>query len=222
MLGNIFILGDSYSTFQGYVPEGYGVYYQPDGPNYIKNNPDMKLSENDVCKVEQTWWYNLTKERGCLLKNCSWSGTTICHTGYNGSDCRENSFIGRMEKLFREGYFEQSQIDTFFLFGGTNDSWANAPLGEGKDSDWTTEDLYQVLPAFSYLTNLLVSKLHDTKIYCIINTQLKPEVSEYYQSVCKQRNIDCIVLHDIDKVCGHPTIKGMQQIKEQVLRYIDM
>ncbi|MBQ8588463.1 MAG: hypothetical protein IJ454_03635, partial [Clostridia bacterium] len=86
MLGNVFILGDSYSTFQGYIPEGYAHYYGEEGPNYLESNPEMKLTANDVCDVAHTWWYDLVKENGTLLRNCSWSGTTICNTGYHGKD----------------------------------------------------------------------------------------------------------------------------------------
>ena len=35
----IFILGDSYSTYEGYVPEGYAIYY---GPN---SERDAKVSD---------------------------------------------------------------------------------------------------------------------------------------------------------------------------------
>lgn len=220
MLGNVFILGDSYSTFYKYIPEGYEYYYDEQGPYYVKSNPELRLTDNDVCNVKQTWWYDLLKENGTLLKNCSWSGTTICNTGYNGSDNSEISFIGRVEKLKKEGYFEENKIDTFFLFGGTNDSWANSPLGEKIDSGWSTADLYNVLPAFSYLINLLVSNLPNTKIYCIINTGLKTEISEFYKLTCEKNGVDVIELHDIDKVEGHPTIKGMLEIKEQVLKNI--
>ena len=55
MLGNVFILGDSYSTFYKYIPEGYAYYYDEKGPNYLKSNPEMRLSTNDVCNVNQTW-----------------------------------------------------------------------------------------------------------------------------------------------------------------------
>ncbi len=75
MLGNIFILGDSYSTFTGYIPDGYRAYYTPQGPYYIAENSDLKLEKEQVCKVEQTWWYNLSKDYGVLIRNCSWSGT---------------------------------------------------------------------------------------------------------------------------------------------------
>lgn len=220
MLGNVFILGDSYSTFQGYIPEGYAHYYGEEGPNYLESNPEMKLTANDVCDVAHTWWYDLIKENGTLLRNCSWSGTTICNTGYHGKDYSKISFIARFEKLLKEGFFEENKIDTFLLFGGTNDSWSDAPLGEAIDTGWSTADLYNVLPAFSYLINLIVSNLCNTKIYCIINTELKSEITEFYKLTCKKNGVDVIELHDIDKIDGHPTIKGMAEIKEQVLDYI--
>ena len=220
MLGNIFILGDSYSTFSGYIPEGYAPYYDEDGPWYLKVNPEMKMNTNDVSNVTHTWWYDFTKENGTLLQNCSWSGTTICNTGYDGVDNSNVSFIGRIDKLIEEGYFLENRIDTFLLFGGTNDSWANAPIGEQVYSGWTKDDLYNVLPAFSYLIYRIIKNVSNAKIYCIINDGLKAEITDFYKSVCKKENIDVIELHDIDKVCDHPTIKGMSTIKEQIIRYI--
>lgn len=220
MLGNIFILGDSYSTFEGYIPEGYASYYFEKGPYYLEEDPDKRPNANDVSKVEQTWWYPLVKENGNLILNCSWSGTTICNTGYNGTDNSKNSFVARIKKLTDEGFFKENKIDTLFLFGGTNDSWANAPLGKAIYSGWNKEDLNCVLPAFSYLVDLLVKRLDAVKIYCILNNELKDEISRFYRSVCRENGIDVIELHDIDKVCGHPTVKGMGQIKDQVLDYV--
>ena len=99
MLGNIFILGDSYSTFKGYLPENHVTYYTPEGPWYLREHLELEPDEKDVFQVEQTWWYNLAKENGILLKNSSFSGTTICNTGYNGYDNSKISFIARIEKL---------------------------------------------------------------------------------------------------------------------------
>ena len=221
MLGNIFILGDSYSTFEGYIPEGFASYYFKSGPHYLVAHPDeAKPCERDVHTVEETWWYTLAKENGNLIRNCSWSGTTICNTGYGGCDNSKVSFIARLEKLLDDGFFVENKIDTLFLFGGTNDSWSNAPLGEKKDADWTREDLYCVLPAFSYLINVLKTRLPEVKVYCILNTWLKPEIAEYYTAVCEANQVDAIKLHDIDKICGHPTTLGMASIKEQVLDHI--
>ena len=222
MLGNIFILGDSYSTFKGHIPEGFSSYYSENGPWYLVAHPnEAKPSERDVRTVEQTWWYPLAKENGRLIQNCSWSGTTICNTGYDGCDNSKVSFIARLEKLLDEGFFEENKIDTLFLFGGTNDSWSNAPLGEKIHTGHTKEDLYCVFPAFSYLINLLKTRLPEVKVYCIINTWLKPEIAEYYISVCENQGVDAIVLHDVEKICGHPSIDGMKAIKEQILEFIN-
>ncbi len=221
MLGNIFILGDSYSTFEGYIPEGFASYYFKSGPHYLVAHPEeAKPCERDVHTVEETWWYTLAKENGKLVRNCSWSGTTICNTGYGGCDNSKISFIARLEKLLGDGFFVENKIDTLFLFGGTNDSWSNAPLGEAKDSDWTKEDLFCVFPAFSYLINVLKTRLPEVKVYCILNTWLKPEIAEYYTAVCEANQVDAIKLRDIDKICGHPTTLGMASIKEQVLDHI--
>ena len=220
MLGNIFILGDSYSTFTGYIPDGYRAYYTPQGPYYIAENSDLKLEKEQVCKVEQTWWYNLSKDYGVLIRNCSWSGTTICNTGYDGIDRSDVSFVGRMKKLIKEKYFDENRIDTFFLFGGTNDSWANSPLGDRLTSDWKDADLYNVFPAFSYLINLLVSELPETKIYCILNDELKSEIKEFYKIISERNGVDVIELYNIDKINRHPTIKGMSEIREQVVAFL--
>ena len=99
MLGNVFILGDSISTFSGWVPEGYLYHYYPSG------------GSTDIRRVEETWWHQLIAETNSnLVMNNSWSGTTICYTGYEGVDySAERSFITRFEKLVVEGFFEQNK-----------------------------------------------------------------------------------------------------------------
>ncbi len=221
MLKNVFILGDSYSTFEGFVPEGYVSYYRPDGPSYLRKKPELERNENDVFKVEETWWYNFVKENGKLLLNCSWSGTTICNTGYDGCDNSNCSFVARFVKLADEGYFKKNKIDTFLLFGGTNDNWANAPLGEKVYSDWMKEDLYNVFPAFTYLIHLIKSNLPDTKVYFILNNGFKQEITDFYKEVCEKNGVPVIELRDIDKREGHPTITGMEAIKNQVFDFIE-
>lgn len=209
-LGNVFILGDSYSTFENYIPEGYSVYYT-----------SVPITDTDVERVEQTWWYQLMEEtESNLLMNNSYSGTTICHTGYDGEDCSDKSFIARMDKLISEGYFVDNTVDTFLLFGGTNDSWANSPIGDLKYHDWSNDDLYATLPAFCYLLHNLRTKVTDTRVICIINTDLKTDIKEGFLSACDKFGVEIIILRDINKISGHPTILGMKQIREQVLVYL--
>ena len=206
-LKNVLILGDSYSTFEGYIPEGYATYYS-----------SLGREETDVRAVEDTWWYPLIKETDSkLIQNNSWSGSTICHTGYNG-DCSEtSSFICRLKKLQDAGFFKENEINTVFVFGGTNDSWANSPVGELKYSNLEKADLFSVLPAFCFLIYRLKQLIPNADIVCIINTGLKPQISEGFKTACNHFGIKSVALADIDKRGGHPTIKGMEQIKNQII-----
>ena len=113
---NVVIFGDSYSTFMGEIPKGYGTYY-----------PSL-----DVTHKEDTWWYKFfSKSRYNLLYNHSWTGATIGYTGYDGCDCSNTkSFIARYRRIRNNLILRRDDIDLIIIFGATNDSWANAPLGD--------------------------------------------------------------------------------------------
>ncbi len=209
MSKNTVIFGDSYSTFAGFIPNGYAVYY----PNETESN---------VSRVEQTWWHALAKE--CDLKivlNNSWSGSTICYTGYGGSDCSTlSSFIYRLNNLIKEDYFTKNNIDTVFVFGGTNDSWSNAPLGELKQENIQNADLYCVLPAIIHFFKTLRNALPNADIYCLANTELKQEIYSAFDCACEKYNITKITFGEIEKWWGHPTINGMTEIKNCVKKHL--
>ena len=208
---NVLILGDSYSTFEGCIPENYAIYYSKETEN------------SDVCKVEHTWWHSLFSETNSnLIHNNSWSGSTICYTGYGNIDCsKTNSFIFRLNQLIENGFFNENEINTVFIFGGTNDTWANAPIGELKFSDWSKEELHAALPAFCCLMNKIKETVPKAQIYWLINTELKPEIVDGMIKACEYYHIDFIKFETIDKTAGHPTIKGMQDIKNQIIEYIE-
>ena len=212
MSNNVIIFGDSYSTFENFIPNGYAAYYS-----------ENERPETDVTKVEQTWWYQVVEEAGFKLAlNNSWSGSTIGYTGYDNVDCsKSSSFIYRLKQLIENGFFVENKIDTVFVFGGTNDSWSNAPLGEIKYSGWEEKDLFSVLPAVCYFLNLLKETLPQTKIYCLINTEIKPEIASCMENACEKYHITPITFNSIDKKCGHPTIQGMKNIKDSVLNVIN-
>ena len=212
MSNNVIIFGDSYSTFENFIPNGYAAYYS-----------ENERPETDVIKVEQTWWHQVVKNAALnLILNNSWSGSTIGYTGYNNVDCsKSSSFIYRLKQLIENGFFVENKIDTVFVFGGTNDSWSNAPLGEIKYSGWEEKDLFSVLPAVCYFLNLLKETLPQTKIYCLINTEIKPEIASCMENACEKYHITPITFNSIDKKCGHPTIQGMKDIKSSVLNALN-
>lgn len=206
-LNNLMIFGDSYSTFAGCIPEGYAVYYS----GRRERGPDINSKD-------ESWWGILVNECGGeLVRNDSWSGSTIGYTGYNGTDTsKTSSFLHRLDKLKAEGFFEKNKIDTVLIFGGTNDSWSDAPLGEEMSEGWTEKDLYNVLPAIGCFFARVRRTLPTAKIYGICNCNIKEEIVAAIRNACKRVGGEAVVLKDINKLNGHPTPLGMKQITEQV------
>ena len=208
----IIIFGDSYSTHENIIPEGYKSFYYDDGK---EGGPAVTKMQ-----MQDTWWYKfLSHIGGKLLRNDSWSGSTIGYTGYKGVDCsRSSSFIYRYRKLKEEGFFEENKPDTVIVFGGTNDNWSDAPLGEIKISGWEEEDLFSVLPAICYFAHTLKEDFPDAEIIFIINTELKEEIPSCMEYAAKKYGLKAVRLENISKENGHPTKKGMAQIRKQILK----
>lgn len=206
---SVSILGDSYSTFQGYV--------QPD-TNVVWYFDPAKTFNTDVTTVRQTWWHQFIKRNGYkLCINNSFSGATICNSGYkrgkpNFADYSDRSFVTRMNNL--------GCPDIIFIFGGTNDAWAGSPIGEYQYENWTKEDLFSFRPAMTKMLSFMIDRYPNVEIYFILNDGLQEEINESVKTICEHYQIPCIVLTEIDKANGHPTIKGMKQICEQVETFL--
>lgn len=202
----LYILGDSYSTFEGCIPDGFEAWYLNGGNE-----------KSDVIDCSQTWWKLFTAENNMLLqKNNSYSGTTICNTGYGGAYVPDISFIGRFDADVQNGVFQAARPDRLIIFGGTNDSWADSPVGEIKWDVFSDEDLKSVLPAFCYLLLKIQYVLPETEIITVINTELKSEITRGIISACNERKVTYVQLYGISKQNGHPDVEGMKQICEQI------
>ena len=94
------ILGDSISTFRGYIPDGYAYFY-PD--------PTSKLNG-----VNDTWWMKVINKLGMkLLKNNSWAGSCVSSGTGNGATVNDS----RLAELV-DG---DVKPDIILLFMGSND-----------------------------------------------------------------------------------------------------
>ncbi len=197
------ILGDSYSTFEGYIPAGNASWYAT----------VPWENRTDVVNVRQTWWWQLINEGGYILGvNDSYSGATISYTGYNGEDYSDRSFLTRLPHL--------GSPDLLLIFGGTNDSWTGGPLGEYVYDNFTRGHLYEFRPALAKLLTEAQNRYPGTRIVFIVNTELKDEITESIVEICTHLDVEYVMLRDIDKLAGHPSIKGMEQIKNQILQYL--
>ncbi|MBQ6703038.1 MAG: hypothetical protein IJN17_08820 [Clostridia bacterium] len=212
---NIFLIfGDSYSAHKSYIPNDHDFYYCDEGGDW--GEPVTKMY------ADQMWWGHLIKNTDAkLIRNDSWSGAAIGYTGYSG-DCSEtSSFICRYHKLAETGFFNENHIDTILIFGGTNDSWCQAPIGEEKYSDWEKEDLFSALPAICYFIDVLKKDHPDKRIIFLINCDsIKTEIIECIKNASKRIGIEFVELKNIDKLTKHPTVTGMEQIYCQLMAYL--
>jgi hypothetical protein len=198
------ILGDSYSTYEDFVtPATNELWY------YAKNSEQ----KTDVKDVRQTWWHQLIKENGWRLAvNNSYSGATISYTGYDGNDYSPRSFNTRMDNL--------GQPDIIFIFGATNDSWAGSPIGDYKYEGIRKADLYEFRPALAHMLRWMTDRYVNTEIYFILNTGLKDEINTSVKTICEHYGVPVITLTEVDKISGHPSVKGMRQIADQVNSFL--
>lgn len=109
------ILGDSISTYIGYNPRGYAVYYKED-----------KAYDNEINSVDDTWWKQVIDGLGgepCV--NNSYSGSLV--TGaFAPSACSAE----RCASLH-----DETVPDIILIYMGTNDRGFEMNLGENRPND---------------------------------------------------------------------------------------
>lgn len=117
------IIGDSISSFNGYIPSGYSWHYP--------------CADGSVTRVEQTWWHQLIYKKmsdAILDVNMSYAGSAVANSDEAASGTRKdawcnNSYVQRYIRLGGIG-----QPDIVLIHGGTND-WAHSdfcPLYPGS------------------------------------------------------------------------------------------
>ncbi len=194
----ISVLGDSYSTFEGFIPAGNAIYYNC--------KPNCK---NGVTSVEHTWWHRVIQALGGRLeRNESYSGSTVCNTGYGKTDATATSFITRMKNL--------GNPDLILICGGTNDCWAGVPMGDFVYENWSADELFSFRPAMAEMLSGLQNAYPAAKIFFVLNSELSDAVNDSVHTVCAHYQTPCIDLREISKINGHPDYDGMAAMAEQV------
>ena len=198
------IFGDSYSTYEGYLtPDTNEVWYWA---------PPRTPQGNDVTGVEQTWWWQVVQRMGWQIDRVnSYSGSTVCCTGYGKADFTPRAFITRMSNL--------GEPDVILVCAATKDSWCGAPIGEYKYGEWTREELFSFRPAMAKLCWGLRTQYPRARVLFMLNSELRPEINESVHTICHHYDIPVLDLHDIDKQKGHPSQAGMKAMADQVVEY---
>ena len=204
------ILGDSYSTFEGYVvPETNDVWH------YYANI--------GVTEVEQMWWCKVaTAMEWNVEVNNSFSGSLVSNfRDFDGGNYySKHSFLRRMEGL--------GDPNVIFVLGGINDVWQDAPFGDYVYADWTEEQLCSFRPALAYLMDNLQRLYPHAKLYFLLdsnpcqNENMEETRLKFIESAHRVTNhygVECIEL-EIHKDWLHPDAQGQDDIARQVLARI--
>lgn len=217
----ISIMGDSISTYQGYIPTGNARYYPA----------------QDVDNVNETWWMSLINDFGAKLGvNESWSGSTVHH----GQD-ETNGHVQAMAGMTRINKLDDNGTPDLILFyGGTND--INRSYVQKGDFDptqnYTLDTTSTTWDDFADAYKDAVMRIQHTypkaKLVCLLPTFTK---TAYTQANLNAYCIEMVEICDyfgveyIDlRKCGinygnmslymndgiHPNEKGMQMFKEYI------
>ena len=117
----ISIMGDSISTYEGWIPkaDGFNLAHRKRYPDTVDTSVYIYY---DVTSVEQTWWHQVITELGAKLGiNDSWAGSTVNNTkDTNGGDAGPDAAMASMTRIQNLG--ANGTPDVILVFGGTNDN----------------------------------------------------------------------------------------------------
>ncbi len=221
----ISILGDSISTFAGYIPEADGINL-PHRPRYPQN--DLLTDVND------TWWMRLINTLEANLGvNDSWAGSTVSNfRNHNEKDFGPDAAMASMTRIKNLG--ANGIPDLIILFGGTND--AGKMIEKGSFDSSLVLDLSAVkwgcfADAYSQTILRLRHFYPNAQIIAISpsisggyydNARLS-EFADLALEICLHYNIKCVDLRssgltfDMLPDTLHPNAEGMECIYRSVL-----
>ena len=142
------IMGDSVSTFTGYIPNGYATYYPHNG--------------NNVTHWYDTYWGMLIQKAGMtLLVNDSYSGSRVSYSGSNGETYMAGS--ARVDAL------GSTAPDYMFILAGGNDANYTVDIGTFTTdminlASVTDADAATFANAYKIMITRIKNKFPNTKL----------------------------------------------------------
>jgi hypothetical protein len=182
------IIGDSISTFAGYIPNGYSSWYPHEGDR-----------SSDVTSVNDTWWKKLLDATDSSLEvNASWSGSRVTTlAGVPNFDDRV-SVIGNPEVII--------------IALGTNDSNNNVEIGD-IDFNADSYDLTKFAPAYIKGLQDILATYPNARIICIA-FDMGVTYQHTINAIANHYGIDYIYVGDISDI--HPNKAEMQAVYERI------
>ena len=207
------VLGDSFTSYEGTVDPDTN-YIWPSFVNIGVTPDDMWFNK----VADRTGWH--------LEKNNSFSGshlTNIYDYAPDGVTYSKASYINRMDNL--------GNPNVIFIFGGTNDIYHRAPVGEYVYKNWTNEQLCTLRPALAYMFHNMKKLYPKAKIYfmldmelCINDASIEDEFRQDYiesiHNITAHYKVRCIDISGIQKSWWHPNAQGQETIAQHVIAAI--
>ena len=219
------VLGDSISTYEGYNPEGYSVYYD-------KQNQQR----NQIRSVYDTWWAKVNQSlHAFLCVNNSYSGSKVSGDSFPAGECE-----ARLRNLRTEKYTP----DLILIYLGFNDFGTGIKVRPEKRLFHTAQDSHCFETAYDTMIKTIKSYYPDTRIVCgtLMRTRIKDKddwlFPEFFAGVGLEEYNDAIrrvvrkhrcYLADIssseeryETIDGsHPTVRGHYTIAHAWIRALD-
>lgn len=230
----ISIMGDSISTFEGWIPveDGHNL-------NHRKRYPQDNLFDD----VRLTWWHRLANNLGAKIGvNDSWAGSTVhnsatTNSGDKGPDACMSS-ITRITNLGSNG-----TPDLIFFYGGTNDAAWGVTLGTFDPSaahnvDLTSTTWETFADAYAAAIMRMQYFYPDAKIIAMTPTwttsyytaQRLDAVIRVIKDVCDYFGVAVVDLrkcginqNNLESTLGdgiHPSALGMDMIEKYVRKQL--
>lgn len=231
----ISILGDSISTFEGWIPvaDGHNLAHR-------KRYPQANL----LTDVKLTWWHRLITNLGAKLGiNDSWAGSRVHNSASsNSGDQGPDACMASITRITNLG--ANGTPDLILFYGGTNDAGGGITLGTfDSTANHTSVDLTsKTWSSFADAYKTAIMRLQyfypDTKIVCLLpmwttsyyTVANMDKYGEMVKSICDYFGVPVIDL----RACGinwqnkgytlgdgiHPTAKGMDLMEKYIRRQL--
>lgn len=171
------IIGDSISTYYGFMPAGYPTYY----PNGNVNNSGL------------TWWRQVINHFGLeLLTNASWSGSKVTGDSLGTAVCAcSDDRISDLKGSNNE------DPDIILIYISTNDWVWGEKLGSFTSHDDIPSDgvIDNIADAYALMLYKIRTTYPDAVVYCITNLEGRPAVGD---NVFPYENSKGDTIHDVN------------------------
>ena len=155
------IIGDSISTFQGWLPSDIPGY---DGSTYAVYYPHGTLT-----MVQQTWWYKVATQLRISpehISNCSWSGSRVSGNSTSTTSAGAACSTRRISDLTLRGFTP----DIIICFISCND-WGNTPnvpIGDWKVTDPIPSEgtITEMRAAYALMLNKIHVAYPQSRVFC--------------------------------------------------------